>query len=197
MRRVYKTTNGGATPWINISYNTSLNVTNYSVAVLNPLNVAVMGTYGTCYHSTDGGVSWTGKDLLSSISDIYGSFLASDNKLYAVTLTDACIFKNEELFPTGIISFENTIPENFILEQNFPNPFNPSTTIKYLMPKSAFVTLCIYDILGRAVSTIINEWQTAGTYSVNWNAESMPTGVYFYKLSADGFSETKKMILIR
>jgi len=197
MRRVYKTTNGGATPWINISYNTSLNVTNYSVAVLNPLNVAVMGTYGTCYHSTDGGVSWTGKDLLSSISDIYGSFLASNNKLYAVTLTDACIFKNEELFPTGIKSFENTIPEKFILEQNFPNPFNPSTTIKYLLPKSAFVTLCIYDILGRTVSTIINEWQTAGTYSVNWNAESMPTGVYFYKLSADGFSETKKMILIR
>jgi len=85
--------------------------------------------------------------------------------------------------------------------QNYPNPFNPSTNINFAIPKSSYVKLTIFDILGREVATIVNEKLNAGTYNTNWSAEGgaskYSSGVYFYKLEAVDFIETKKMILIK
>ncbi len=98
---------------------------------------------------------------------------------------------------TGIKKIIGEIPDKYILFQNYPNPFNPTTTIKYALPKNEFVKLVIFDILGREIQTLINEKQSPGTYEITFNASQYPSGVYFYKLTTEGFSETKKMILLK
>jgi hypothetical protein len=103
----------------------------------------------------------------------------------------------------GVVSVEEnptirgTIPKEYLLSQNFPNPFNPSTKIKYSIPKLSFVTIKIYDVLGGEVATLVNEEKQTGTYEITWYAEGLPSGVYFYKLQAGSFVETKKMVLIK
>lgn len=89
------------------------------------------------------------------------------------------------------------IPVTYALEQNYPNPFNPATTIRYQIPKDGIVTLKVYDLLGAEVATLINEEKAAGTYVVNFDASSLASGVYLYKLQADEFVSVKKMILLK
>jgi hypothetical protein len=86
---------------------------------------------------------------------------------------------------------------SFTLEQNYPNPFNPYTTIKYSIPSQSFVQLKVYDVLGNEIANLVNEEKLSGSYTVNFNASNIPSGVYFYKLQAGLFTETKKMILLR
>ncbi len=109
---------------------------------------------------------------------------------------------NAALF-TSVESPEN-IPITFNLFQNYPNPFNPSTTIKYSIPKASFVTLKVYDILGREVSALVNEQKPAGSYEVKFNASNLSSGVYFYRITATpvggqagSFVSTKKFILLK
>jgi ligand-binding sensor domain-containing protein len=89
------------------------------------------------------------------------------------------------------------IPSNFELFQNYPNPFNPVTTIKYQIPASGNVTLKVFDVLGREVVTLVNEFQTAGNYIKTLNATSLSSGVYFYHLQADNYSATKKLLVLK
>lgn len=89
------------------------------------------------------------------------------------------------------------IPNEFVLEQNFPNPFNPSTRINYTLAEPAFVQLVILNNLGEQVSTIVNEYQLEGKYSIDFNAQDLSSGIYFYKLTAGNFVSIKKMTLIR
>ena len=101
----------------------------------------------------------------------------------------------------------NEIPQKFVLNQNYPNPFNPETTIEYTIPanvkgETTKVTLKVYDLLGREVATLVDEYKQAGNYKVTFNVEtpymaSLPSGVYFYRLRADSYSETKKLILMK
>ena len=104
-------------------------------------------------------------------------------------------------FPVAVENHNKKIPESYTLEQNFPNPFNPSTTIKFTVPKSGkqlkHVTLKVYDVLGKEIASLVNEDLSPGTYRIDWNASDFSSGVYFYKLTsgAGAFSETKKMIL--
>ncbi|MCI0449268.1 MAG: FG-GAP-like repeat-containing protein [Chlorobi bacterium] len=89
------------------------------------------------------------------------------------------------------------IPHSFALEQNYPNPFNPVTNVKFQIPIAAFVKLIIYDITGREITTLVNEQLNAGTYQADWDASGYPSGVYLYKLLADGFTDVKKMMLLK
>ena len=91
----------------------------------------------------------------------------------------------------------NNYPLTFELFQNFPNPFNPSTTIKYHLPKDGFVTLKIFDILGREIKTLVNEQKSAGRYEVNFNAASLASGVYIYRMEADDFNSVRKLLLLK
>lgn len=86
---------------------------------------------------------------------------------------------------------------SFSLEQNHPNPFNPTTVISYQLPVNSRVTLKIYDVLEREVTTLVNEGKGAGIHSTVWDATSCAGGVYFYRLKAGSFSETKKLVLLR
>jgi N-acetylneuraminic acid mutarotase len=89
------------------------------------------------------------------------------------------------------------VPKTFLLEQNYPNPFNPSTTIRYQLPVASEVKLEVYDVLGKKVATLVSERQAAGYYQYVWNANGLTSGVYFYRLQAGGFVETKKMMLVK
>ena len=100
--------------------------------------------------------------------------------------------------PVSAISYHYPVAKSFILHNNYPNPFNPSTTISYTLIEPGFVSLKIYDIEGSEVAGLVNEYQVKNTYSLEFNADGLASGVYFYKLQVDNtFSETRKMILMQ
>ena len=92
---------------------------------------------------------------------------------------------------------KNNIPIVFSLGQNYPNPFNPNTTISYSIPNTSLVRLKIFNILGQEVATLINEEKLMGNYEINFDASSLSSGVYIYKIQAGSFVESKKMILLK
>lgn len=98
---------------------------------------------------------------------------------------------------TNVRNLNNEIPAKFNLAQNYPNPFNPSTTINFSLPKSGYITLKVYNSMGSEVKTIVTGNKNAGNYTVDFNASNLSSGIYFYKLQADGFSSVKKMILVK
>jgi len=111
-------------------------------------------------------------------------------------------FNNQNWNLIGIKPIGTQIPQNFTLGQNYPNPFNPSTKIDFMLPKAAFVTIKIYDIIGKEVFTLVNQKMNAGSYVVDWNSinnagDYVSSGVYFYRIDAGGFTQTKKMVLLR
>jgi len=99
--------------------------------------------------------------------------------------------------PTGVSTITSEIPDSYSLGQNYPNPFNPTTKINFALPKSGLVTLKIYDVLGREVKILVNDIKQAGNYSVDFNASEFSSGVYFYRLEAGTFNETKRMLMIK
>lgn len=90
---------------------------------------------------------------------------------------------------------EKTFIEEYFIEQNYPNPFNPSTKINYGIKKAGNVEISVYNILGNKVATLVNGFKSAGNHSISFNASNLSSGVYFYKISSNGFIETRKMIL--
>jgi hypothetical protein len=99
--------------------------------------------------------------------------------------------------PFGVKSISSEIPKSFFLFQNYPNPFNPSTTIRFDIPKTLFITLTVYDVSGKEIETPVNEELRAGSYQVDFDGSNLSSGIYFYKLIADSYIVTKKMVLIK
>jgi hypothetical protein len=98
---------------------------------------------------------------------------------------------------SNVTSISQAYPSQFCLYQNYPNPFNPSTTIEFALPKSTFVTLKVYNLLGEEVATLAEEKRAAGIHKINWDARGLASGVYVYRLEAGSFIQTKKLILMR
>src|SRR5205085_12286756 len=110
------------------------------------------------------------------------------------TLGDAVNMINNRLHRiTGFAKKHNSAPVTFSLSQNYPNPFNPLTTIKYSLPKDLKVTIKIYDLLGREVNTLVNDFKKAGYYEVKFDGSNFASGVYFYRIEAGDFVQSKKM----
>jgi hypothetical protein len=105
---------------------------------------------------------------------------------YPIMLKPAITFVSPVIAPLG-----------FGLSDNYPNPFNPTTVIRYVIPKYGIVTLKIYDALGREVETLVNRFQGLGSYELTFDGSFLPSGMYFYRLIAGGFSVTKKMSLVK
>ncbi len=103
----------------------------------------------------------------------------------------------ENLSIVNSVANSNEIPIEFRLSQNYPNPFNPSTKIKFQNADAKFVSLKVYDVLGREVATLVNEEKPVGIYEVKFDAVGLPSGIYFYRLQAGSFIETKKMIFLK
>ena len=97
----------------------------------------------------------------------------------------------------GIQNISNEVPDDFYLSQNYPNPFNPETNFEFSLPKRNRAELIIYDLTGKEVIKLADEFLEAGKYKVNWNASGFASGIYFYKLTAGNFFQTKKMVLVK
>lgn len=122
-----------------------------------------------------------------------------------VTDITSYLFDYAVTIPTQVAGRDENMPGGFALRQNYPNPFNPSTTIEFTLPKSAFVMLKVYNLLGKEVATLVAEQRSAGIHKFNWDASGLASGVYLYRLEAgdpssnsgQGFVQTKKLILMR
>jgi len=114
-------------------------------------------------------------------------------------IEDLMVNTNPEYNKDKIVKNDLNIPSEYALYQNYPNPFNPTTTIKYSIPQNSMVKLAVYDILGREISVLVNELQKAGNYSTILNASefNLPSGVYFYRINAGSFSQTKRLVLLK
>jgi hypothetical protein len=98
---------------------------------------------------------------------------------------------------SNVVSVSYDVPAEFVLSQNYPNPFNPSTRINYFVPQESFVSIKVYDFLGREVMTLVNETKSVGSYEIVFDASDLPSGTYFYTMIAGNYSATKKMILLK
>jgi hypothetical protein len=160
------------------------------------------------YVSQDNGKNW----LLLDTSGIRPSgvtdLVATNSTLYAGIFTAPYGgFYKRVLSATSIHQIDNKIPQLFALEQNYPNPFNPSTMISFQLSANSTVSLKVYDVLGKEVTTLVNNELEAGRYSVNFDASNLSngvssnggyaSGVYFYALKAGSFVQTKKMLLLK
>jgi hypothetical protein len=156
--------------------------------------------------SLDNGQTWEENTRVTydSSGKQYFSAAAFGSALYLVWMdyrdsNDFEIYfkRNPTGEPTDVRASNNNIPNDYYLFQNYPNPFNPVTNIGYRISNSEFVSLKIYDVLGREVATLINEEKAAGNYEVIFNAKNYPSGIYFYKINSGNFTDTKKMLLIK
>ncbi|MBK7500048.1 MAG: T9SS type A sorting domain-containing protein [Ignavibacteriales bacterium] len=154
---------------------------------------------GKIRKTTDGGFTWTTQysNPGNYLNDIY---FINNNNGWAVG-DNGTILHTKNGGVTFIEDEENnfTQPIEFLLQQNYPNPFNPSTSIQYAISSTQFVTLKVYDLLGREVATLVNEEKPSGTYNAQFtiNDVQLSSGIYFYKLQAGDFVESKKMILLK
>nr|HMT13088.1 T9SS type A sorting domain-containing protein [Ignavibacteria bacterium] len=130
--------------------------------------------------------------LYTHNSDLYcvGSFTIAG----ALSANYIAVYKVK---PIGIAQISNETPDSYKLSQNFPNPFNPSTTITFSIPEAQFTELEIFDITGRSFGKLLSTKLNPGQYEVKWDASNQPSGVYFYRLHSGKFSITKKMVLIK
>jgi hypothetical protein len=130
-------------------------------------------------------------DSATIILSCFSRVPRGDSKLYIDNIS----------FNTLITSVDHTVsagtPAGFALAQNYPNPFNPTTNIMIVLPVQSRVRLSVLDVLGREVSILLADELGAGTYTRQWNASAMPSGMYFYRLQAGSFTETKKLLLVR
>jgi photosystem II stability/assembly factor-like uncharacterized protein len=193
---ILRTTDGGST-WRGQQSGTT--TTGLTAVFFTDVNTGfVVGWDGTILCTTDGGTKWTSQSS------------GTTNNLMAVSFSTAQIGTIVGL--GGVILHTTTggktnvnvesdamisLPEQYTLNQNFPNPFNPITSFSFDLPSKSFVQLTIFDIIGRKVTELISKELSAGSYTHQWNAEHYPSGVYFYCLRAGSFAETKKLILLR
>ncbi len=157
--------------------------------------------------STDSGQTWqqqtlpplSGETIATLTAAVYGDSV----RVWAATIDPSTYNSGGQILTyAGIISSVNerltTITSDYRLEQNYPNPFNPTTNIEFTIPKSEFVTLKIYNILGEEVATLVSERLFAGKYQFEWDADGLASGIYLYRLKTDqGFSQTRKLVLLK
>jgi hypothetical protein len=150
------------------------------------------------YYSSNNGANWASQ-YTSPSAGIYQamSFVSANGFIrgWAGTNTGKISMFNEAVI--GIINNNHEIPKEFLLSQNYPNPFNPTTIINYQIPKAGDVKLAVYDMLGREVMVLVNEFKPAGNYNIEFNASNLSSGVYFYRIEAGSFVNTKKMVLVK
>jgi photosystem II stability/assembly factor-like uncharacterized protein len=192
--KVSQSTNGGLT-WTNLS-GTLPNLPANCIAYDHPDRLFVGMDVGVYYRDASMN-DWT--SFMTNLPNVIVREMeihTPANKIRAATYGRGLW---ETVLPpiVGITSGTNNIPEEFRLYQSYPNPFNPSTVIRYDIPRQAYVTLNIYDMLGRKVETLINETKQAGSYEIMFRAKNLASGVYYISLQAEGIKITDKIVLIR
>ena len=194
--KVYKTTNGGSV-WNNIS----------GVLPDSPVNDLLIyypGMASSIYYcAMDAGVFYSDNygadwiELADSLPNTVAMHLDYHQSTNIVRVATHGRGVWEIGIPIGIINYNNEVPKEYSLKQNYPNPFNPVTFMEYSIVKGGFVDLTIYDILGRVVEKIIDMQQKPGTYKIQYDASKLSSGIYFYTLSANEYTQTRKMIVTK
>lgn len=192
---IYKTTNQGLN-WITIE-NQSPGVFNNSVNFIDSARGFIVCDSGVIKYSSNGGSNWVRQNYVNNqgkrLNDIRflnqaTGYIVGDDGIIMKTTTGGLTFINEK----------GEVVSDYNLKQNYPNPFNPNTVISYQLSVAGFVTLNIYDINGKLIKELVNGKQSAGSYSVNFSGEGLPSGVYYYSLIADGVvRDTKKAVLVK
>jgi hypothetical protein len=198
-----------AWPWIAVNSQGLISILFYDTR--NTPNNTIIEAW--LARSSDGGSTFSNEVLSSQQSptsvpnsDVrFGDYIGVDfwgNRIVPVWTDERAGGYDQEIYTAVVditvgVPAANQVPDAFNLAQNYPNPFNPSTTIKFNLPKSSFASLKIYDLLGREVATLISGELGAGSHEIKWNASNYPSGVYFYKLAAGDYTDTKKMILAK
>lgn len=152
-----------------------------------------VGTWGGVFLSTNNGTNWTAVNSGLSNLEIY-SLAVSGNYLFAGT-SGSGIWRRPLSQMTIVEGMNNPLPSQYSLQQNYPNPFNPSTTIRFSLREAGYAKLQIFNTLGQEVAILISRELQAGSHNVQWNPSSIPSGIYFYRLQAGQFTESKKLIL--
>ncbi|PID58165.1 MAG: hypothetical protein CR986_08060 [Ignavibacteriae bacterium] len=157
--------------------------------------------YDNLFYSNDTGKTWVKQNFTPPakmrdivFTDSANGWIICDNAVYHTT--------NNGGYATNIVDNKSTISNTFKLNQNYPNPFNPETTIEYTIPSSLKgkilnVKLTVYNVLGKKIKTLVNKNQTSGNYSIKFNAENLPSGIYFYRLQVNNFNQVRKMLLLK
>ena len=177
--------------WIQTNGPYGGNVYSFAVSGTN----LFVGTDGGVFLSTNSGTSWT--EVNSGLTNTFVRALAvSGTNLFAGTMGGG-VWGRPLSEMTSVERLSTELPTRFSLGQNYPNPFNPSTTIPFSVPSKAFVSLKLFDALGREVSSLVSEELSAGTHARQWSALGLASGIYFYRLQAGNFAETRRLILPR
>ncbi|MCX6143082.1 MAG: YCF48-related protein [Ignavibacteriales bacterium] len=157
--------------------------------------IYVCGSNGMIFKSSNGGDTWIDQTLQTR-RNINAIFFFDETHGFAVG-DSGLVLHTTNGGLTGVGDGGGSPPTNYMLEQNFPNPFNPSTNFVFRISIFGFVTLRIYDLLGKEVATLVSEVLPPGNYSRQWNAGGMPGGVYFYRLQAGSYTETKRLLFLK
>ena len=165
--------------------------TGYDYATLK-YNNAGMQEWLIRFNGAGNGTDIANTVAVDTMGDVYVTGSSSGNG----TANDIVTIKYSQS-PSGVSNQSSGLPENYYLAQNYPNPFNPNTIISFAVPAQEFVSLKVFDVLGRQVEVLINENKEPGYYEVNFDASSLPSGTYLYEIRAGNFIDTKKMILLK
>ncbi|MEO8511927.1 MAG: T9SS type A sorting domain-containing protein [Ignavibacteria bacterium] len=193
--KVALTSNGGANWFIQQPFPLNGNTTTDIYFINSNTGFAGTGWFQKILKTTNGGINWgyqivpTGSVRISIVDSL--NCWAADLGISHTTNGGGMITY------VGINNISTEIPGSFKLHQNYPNPFNPVTNFKFEIPEYSFVNVTIYDILGRKVKTEVENYLRPGTYRINFYAANLPSGTYFYRLTTNNYTETKKMILIK
>ncbi len=186
-----KTINGGNT-W---TYNL-MNMLCESAYFVSAATGYACGTGGGLKKTTNGGVTWLWQNSPTTAN--LNSIICTDSLTGIAAGFDGVIVKTDNggTF-TAVNNNGNEVPGSFSLNQNYPNPFNPATNISFGLPEGTNVKLAVYNTLGAEVKILANEYLNPGSYEIKFDASNLPSGIYYYKLTAGDFTQTKKMILIK
>jgi len=185
----------GDTTWQKDTTNFSSSLFGVSAPSANV--VYACGAGGLIVQSTDGGNAWNeylfpyARDYMPDFNAIY---FYDENNGFVVGETGAIFHMSHGV---DAVRQNQGVPSSFALLQNYPNPFNPTTTIHYVVLQDSYVTLKVYDVLGRLVHTLVDTWQKAGIYSVVFDASRLSSGVYFYRIKEGNLSAVKKMLVLK
>ena len=189
---VFKSSNNG----VNWTASSS-GLTNLLIYALSNSDTSIIaGTYGGgIFVSHNGGANWIQRN--QGLGNLYlRSILVTGNYVFVGT-SGSSVWRRLKNEVMEVKSISTEVPDRYNLSQNYPNPFNPSTNIKFQIKENTFVVLKVYDMLGKEISTLVNEKLEAGTYQVDFTGYQIPSGTYFYRLEAGNYIETKKMTLIK
>ena len=200
--RIYATTNYGIS-WFPQTSGVTDNLND--IQFRSQSEGIVVGDNGVVRYTDDGGTTWQADPYFNGLTDgdiislSTGDFNTGIAVVRNTTLdggsTSSMFVLSTE--PLDVSENENTMPSQYSLQQNYPNPFNPTTKINYAIPQPEFVSLRVYDVLGKEIATLVNEEKNSGNYQVDFTGYGLSSGIYYYTLKAGNYSETRKLVLLK